>query len=84
MKKLTKRTYKGINYIRLGSLSREQAESLRKSLNPRTLIKIQIYDELLEDCVLYEAYEDWYENYQQELTPQPTIAGLKDKSISLT
>jgi hypothetical protein len=82
MKKLAKRTFKGIEYIRLGSLPQHQADALVKSLNPRTLVKIQMYDEIVEDCVLYEAYEVWYGNYQQDVAKQ--AAATVKNSVSLT
>ena len=62
MNKLTKRTYKGINYIRLSSLSGAQADSLNQTLNDRTLVKILINEVILSDCVLYDAYEKWFES----------------------
>ena len=82
MKKLAKRTFKGIEYIRLSSLPKQQAEALVKSLNPRTLVKIQMYEEIVEDCVLYEAYEVWFGSYQQEVAKE--AASSVKKSVSLT
>ena len=83
MKKLAKRSFKGIEYIRLGSLPQHHADALVKSLNPRTLIKIQMYDEIIEDCVLYEAYEHWYSNLQTEAIEQSSANTVKN-SVSLT
>ncbi|MEN8248838.1 MAG: hypothetical protein ABFS32_07890 [Bacteroidota bacterium] len=65
MKKVDKNTYRGINYIKLKSLPHKQAESLRKSLTHRTLIKIIQDDVVIDDCVLYSAYEEWYETTSQ-------------------
>ena len=61
MEKLKKNTFKGINYIELKSLPQEQAEALRQNLTQRTLIKIVRDDVILKDCVLYTAYEEWFE-----------------------
>lgn len=82
MKKLAKRTFKGIEYIRLGSLPQQQADSLAKTLDPRSLIKIQMYDEVIEDCVLYAVYEKWY-MLQAELAKQTPASAVKN-SVSLT
>lgn len=83
MKKLAKRNFKGIDYIRLNALPRAQADALRKSLSSRTLIKIQMYDEVFDDCVLYETYEKWHKNYQEEAALQNAEPSI-NKSVSLT
>ena len=83
MKKLAKRTYKGIDYIRLDSLPQHQADALAKSLNPRTLIKIQKNDEVVADCVLYEVYEKWHIKFVEEASRQEPIPALNN-SVSLT
>lgn len=83
MKKLAKRSYKGIEYIRLDSVPKQIVESLVRSLSPRTLIKIQMYDETIADCVLYEAYEKWFAKYQEEATAQVNVVPAKG-SVSLT
>jgi len=67
MKKLSISTYKGIDYIQLSSLSATQAESLRQTLNDRTLIKILVDEAILNDCVLYSAYEKWFAVYTEEI-----------------
>ena len=66
MKKSSISTYKGIEYIQLNTLSAKQAESLRQTLNERTLIKILMNDTILNDCVLYSAYEKWFATYTEE------------------
>ena len=83
MKKLAKRTYKGIAYVRLDSMSKTDADALVKSLNPRTLVKIQMYDEVVEDCVLYEAYEVWFDNMQKESSKQAVVSSVENR-VSLT
>ena len=63
MDKISNRTYKGIEYIQLSSLPTIQAKSLMQSLNERTLIKILKDEVILNDCVLYSAYEKWFVTY---------------------
>ena len=67
MKKLTNINYKGIDYIQLSALSATQAESLKQTLTKRTLIKILNNDIILNDCVLYSAYEKWFNSLNQEV-----------------
>lgn len=84
MKKQDKRSYKGIEYIRLDSLPQQQADSLVKSLSPRSLVKIQMYDEVVDNCVLYEAYEKWHSSYQEESAGQPAVPSSIKSRVSLT
>lgn len=67
MKKIRVRIYKGIEYVQLSSLPAIQAESLKHTLNERTLIKILMDDEILSDCVLYSAYEKWFIGFSKEV-----------------
>ena len=71
MIKLNKKTYRGIEYINLSSLSDNQSKSLSKSLSDRTLIKILQDDLVVSDCVLYSAYEDWYKSIVVEVEAKP-------------
>lgn len=67
MKKLTYINYKGIEYIQLSALPAIQANSLKQTLNKQTLIKILMGDVILNDCVLYSAYEKWFDSYIEEV-----------------
>jgi hypothetical protein len=61
MEKLVKLNFKGIEYIRLGSLTPIQEKSLKGSLVRNQIINIQVGPQILRDCVLYKSYEAWYE-----------------------
>lgn len=87
MIKLRKKTYRCIEYIDLNSLSGDQQESLKQSLSSRTLVKILQEDIVINDCVLYAAYENWYNSIEakegnkvidqqpeQEFIKQPVLA----------
>jgi hypothetical protein len=67
MKKINVRIYKGIEYVQLSELPAIQAESLKNTLNERTLIKILMDDEILHDCVLYSAYEKWFIGFSKKV-----------------
>ena len=67
MNKLNIRIYKGIEFVQLKALPAAQAESLKQTLDERTLIKILIDDVILSDCVLYSAYEKWFASYSKEV-----------------
>lgn len=82
MKKEGLNTYKGIDYVLLSSLPTEQAESLKKTLNERTLIKILKEDIVLNDCVLYTAYLQWFNANSVETSTKinpPQKATIKEQ-----
>ena len=76
MKKISIRIYKGIEYVQLSALPAAQAESLKQTLNERTLIKILMDDVILHDCVLYSAYENWFASNIEEVK-EPVIPQSK-------
>ena len=63
MEKLVKLNYKGIEYIRLSTLSPIQAESIRSTLDRNQVINIQVGQQILRDCVLYKYYEAWHQQH---------------------
>lgn len=77
MEKLVKLNFKGIEYIRLSSLTPIQEKSLNGILERNQIINIQVGTQILRDCVLYKNYEIWYEQnaslFSGENTPLETI-----------
>lgn len=77
MEKLVKLKFKGIEYIRLSSLTPIQEKSLKGILARNQIINIQVGTQILRDCVLYKNYEAWYEQnanlFSGENTPLETI-----------
>ncbi len=59
MGKLSKQSYKGIDYIELKDLTPMQCESLRSLLKRNQIIHLQIDGEIKRDCVQYCHYEEW-------------------------
>ena len=59
MEKLAKESFKGIDCIRLHYLPLAQASLIRDWLAPRHIIKIQVNEIILSDCVLFKHYEEW-------------------------
>jgi len=71
-------TYKGIKFVRISSLPLEQKNYIHKSINPNTIIKILQGDTLLNDCVQYKHYENWYRNIYSPLRDTTTVARTTD------
>lgn len=56
------KTYKGIEYIQLSSLPKEQYDVFLKTVTEEIIIKIKVKEEILPDCIQYKDYVSWYRN----------------------
>jgi hypothetical protein len=54
--------YKGIEYVRLSSMTKSEQEAFQRSFNPNLYIKILIDEEIVHDCIQYKDYIAWYTN----------------------
>lgn len=52
--------YKGIEFVRLSSLSKSEQELFQKTFNPNLFIKILIGEEIAHDCIQYKDYVTWF------------------------
>ena len=57
-------TYKGIEFVRISSLPADQKNVIRSFFKAQKIIKILRGSELLNDCLQYEDYQDWYNRYK--------------------
>ena len=67
--------HSGIEFVQLSKLPTRQAEQIESRISVSTLMKIQIGNELLEDCISYHVYEQLYhligsQNYDNYLESQ--------------
>ncbi len=53
--------FKGIKYVRISTLPVDQKNLIWKSINQNLIIKILRDDALLNDCLQYDHYVNWYE-----------------------
>ena len=60
--KVNSRVYKGIEYVQLSDLPREQQLLIVESLNEDSFIKILIEKNVLSECIQYKEYDLWFEN----------------------
>ena len=61
MKKLNSTIYRGIEYIRLGSLPDKQRNQFLNWLDVSNIITIQVNGTFQSDCVQYSEYSYWFE-----------------------
>jgi hypothetical protein len=52
--------YKGIEFVRLSSMSKSDQELFQKTFNPHLYIKILMDEEIVHDCIQYKDYISWY------------------------
>ncbi len=73
--------YKGIEFVRISSLSEAQKNVFWQSFDKSKIIKILKSDSLLNDCIQYRDYTEWLtKNFKQEpisiaiSNPVPVVA----------
>lgn len=57
--------YKGIEFIRISNLPKEQSDSINASFPKEKIIKILRDEIILRDCIQYSDYQEWFrQSYQ--------------------
>ena len=56
--------YKGIEFVRISALPEDQKKLIWNSLHEDKIIKILKDDCLLNDCVQFQDYQTWYNQYK--------------------
>ena len=54
--------YKGIEFVRISQLTKQEQEIFYRNFNRNSLIKIRIDEEIVHDCIQYKDYILWYKN----------------------
>ena len=76
---LTIENFKGIEFVRISSLPKDQQENVWQSFQRDKIIKILKDQALMNDCILYRDYAAW----QSKQTPSPApIVGSAPRSIT--
>jgi len=60
--------YKGIEFVTVSSLSKEEQELFRKTFKRSLLIKIMIDGAIVHDCIQYRDYVLWHAIYIEQNT----------------
>jgi len=58
--------YKGIEFVTVSSLSKEEQELFKKTFKRSLLIKILIDGQIVHDCVQYKDYVLWHAIYIEQ------------------
>lgn len=59
--------YKGIVFVRISALPEDQKKNIWHSLGSDKIIKILKDDCLLNDCVQFEDYQNWYVHFRKHI-----------------
>ena len=73
--------YKGIEYVQINTLPKEQMESLMKTINRELLIKILIDDKLVGNCLQFKDYESWFDLVYSSGKPSMTKAVIEKEKM---
>jgi hypothetical protein len=74
--------YKGIEFVRLSSLTRQEQDIFNKNFNRHALIKILVGEEVISDCIQYKDYALWYRNSFAPNSNENHAAKSESDSIS--
>ena len=82
----TPELYKGIIFIRISNLPHEQKVKIRETGNRELIIKILKEDSLINDCILFSDYLEWYKLHKSIAIPEdylkPIPAALQAEPIT--
>jgi hypothetical protein len=79
--KVSCKIYRGIEYVQLSELPKEQKEKISESLSGESLIKILIDETIVSNCIQYKDYEFWFENVYKKMIPA-TVAKIDRRAES--
>jgi hypothetical protein len=60
--KVSSKIYKGIEYVQIKDLPKEQQETILDTLNHECLIKILIDRSIISNCIQYKDYVLWFDS----------------------
>ena len=85
MEKIKRQTFRGIEFIRLSDVPKDQYEEFSKWLTRDHIINIRIDRKIQKDCVQYSDYEHWFDNVRGGKSPsdENKTTDSNGKSIGL-
>ncbi|GIV37114.1 MAG: hypothetical protein KatS3mg032_1493 [Cyclobacteriaceae bacterium] len=80
--KVGAQSYRGIDFVRETDLPAAQQEALQKSPDFPERIKILINGKIMDRCIYYKDYEQWFAQVYKK-REQPVVRHLPDPAIPL-
>ena len=81
MEKLAAESYRGIEFIRLATLPKQQYELFSSWLDGESIISILIGTEMHRNCVQYSEYDHWFENVYKKNQSSETVVKKKSSGV---
>ena len=75
--------YKGIEFVRISALPEDQKRMIWTSFHTNKIIKILRDKELLNDCVKYDDYSEWYRQNFTNRPNSPAPSTVRAKELKL-
>ncbi|MEM9856809.1 MAG: hypothetical protein AAF843_05620 [Bacteroidota bacterium] len=63
------KVYKGIHYIRVRDLPEAEQIHIKNIDSTDLVIKILTDSKLMDDCITYDDYSNWYQNIYTQVSP---------------
>jgi hypothetical protein len=74
--------YKGISFVRISSLPGWQKSILSEKTHRERVIKIIKDNALLNDCIIYDDYVEWYNQFVEILERNEMLDAVRQNSNS--
>lgn len=75
--------YRGIKFVRISSLPEDQKSVIWNSISSQNVIKILRGQELLNDCIRYEDYQEWYFRFKARPATELPKSPARLKNLKL-
>ena len=74
--------YKGISFVRISSLPGRQKTALKENYSRERVVKIIRDNSLLNDCIIYDDYVKWYNEFIETLERNEMMEVVQEHSGS--
>jgi hypothetical protein len=82
--KVNSKIYKGIEYIQLSDLPKDQQDLIVKNVGEEFFIKILVEKNVISNCIQYKDYALWFENvYYSKVAPAKTDIPVNSPSLEV-
>ena len=76
--------YKGISFVRISSLPGWQKSILSEKTHRKRVVKIIRDSSLLNDCIIYNDYVEWYNHFTETLERNEMLDAVRENSMSFS
>jgi hypothetical protein len=81
--KVNSKIYKGIEYIQLSDLPKDQQDLIVKNLNEEFFIKILVEKNVLSNCIQYKDYALWFDTFSNSKAASRSEVPVNSPSLEV-